>query len=383
MLSGKRWLYVLAGVVAGFSWWVKPHAAAPFVIVFAVYALVWRVWRREWLLVIVAGASVVCLELTMFWAKFGDPLYAIKAMRSGLSANYIDIKAEPLWGTTSLMFYFRQMFLDGRDMWIAPYLTVAGLFLLARARLHDHKIDFGSGYVSFWALSLVGIFSFFIYSVNPLKFIPKQDNYALMFFAPIALLAGYALSRMSGPLLVLTICAFAVGAMSLSALEAYAIKLHYSALKKAVAFAEQHPEARVFASHQAIAIAKLANLAVGIDRAPENLVPIGLIFKDQDAEPRSASPIRYAIADPSTPELVKPDQAGQIGRALAQCWQPAGTLSPEADGSGRHVVAFLSWLRPRLPAPVDRHLSFTNSMIAPRVASIFRFDPDSCVKRSG
>jgi Dolichyl-phosphate-mannose-protein mannosyltransferase len=381
--SGKRWLYVITGVAAGLSWWVKPHAAAPFVMVFAVYALVWRAWRREWLLVILAGACVVGLELAMFWAKFGDPLYAIKAMRSGLSANYIDTKAEPLWGSTSLFFYFRQMFLDGRDMWIAPYLAVAGLLLLARTRLRDHKIDFGSGYVSFWALSLLGIFSFFIYSVNPLRFIPKQDNYALMFFAPIALLAGFALSRMSGTLLAVTICVFAVGAMSLSALEAYAVSLHYSALKKTVSFAEEHPDARVFASHQAIGVAKLANLAAGRNGAPENLVPIGVISAPQDERPPPMSPSRYAIADPSTPELVKPEQAGQIGKVLAQCWQQVGTLSPEADGVGRHVVRFLSWLRPQLPTSVDRYLSFTNNMIVPRAATIFRFNPDSCEKRSG
>jgi hypothetical protein len=381
--SGKRWLYVITGVAAGLSWSVKPHAAAPFFMVFAVYAVVWRAWRREWLLVIVAGACVVALELAMFSAKFGDPLYAIKAMRSGLSSNYIDTKAEPLWGSSSLFFYFRQMFLDGRDMWIAPYLAAVGLLLLARTRLRDHKIDFGSGYISFWALSLLGIFSFFIYSVNPLRFIPKQDNYALIFFAPVALLAGYALSRMSGTLLAVTICVFAVGAMSLSALEAYAVSLHYSALKKAVSFAEEHPDARVFASHQAIGVAKLANLAAGRDGAPENLVPIGVISAPQDERPPPMSPSRYAIADPSTPELVKPEQAGQIGKVLAQCWQPVGTLTPEADGVGRHVVRFLSWLRPRLPTSVDRYLSFTNSMMVPRAATIFRFNPDSGEQRSG
>ncbi|MDQ6767281.1 MAG: glycosyltransferase family 39 protein, partial [Candidatus Eremiobacteraeota bacterium] len=145
--SGKRWLYIVTGIAVGFSWWVKPVAAVPFAVTFAVYALVWRVWRRSWLLIFVAGGCVIGLELAMFWAKFGDPLYAINAMRSGLNANYIGIQSDPLWGSTSPFFYFRQMFLDGRDMWLAPYLALAGLLLLAREELRRDERRFGSRYV--------------------------------------------------------------------------------------------------------------------------------------------------------------------------------------------------------------------------------------------
>src|SRR5262249_19008668 len=73
-------LYIVAGLAAGFSWWVKSQAAIPFFLALMLYALVWRRWRLEWLLTIGACGCAIALEFTLFWAKFGDPLFAIKAM---------------------------------------------------------------------------------------------------------------------------------------------------------------------------------------------------------------------------------------------------------------------------------------------------------------
>jgi len=272
------------------------------------------------------------------------------------------------------------MFLDGRDMWVVPYLGLAGLLLMVREEIRGRHLDFGSRFVTFWTVSLVSIFSFFIFSVNPLKLIPKQDNYALMFFVPIALFAGYALSRTGGILLISIICVFAVGATALSALQAYSIRLHYSSLKQTVSFGEEHPDTLVYVSHQAISVAYLAKLETGVLQAPANLVPIESLSTLDEAEKRSVTRPRYAVADPTSPAFVKPNHATQIAKALAECWQKVGRIRPEANRAGRYVVKFLAWLRPLLPWAIDRHLSFTNALIAPRDAEIFRFQPQSCEK---
>src|SRR5207245_2817072 len=85
-----------------------PQAAVPFAAVFAVYAVLWRTWRRQWLLVAAAAAVAVLLELAMFWAKFGDPLFAIKAILSGINRHYVQSHAIR-WCSDSPWFFLRRL----------------------------------------------------------------------------------------------------------------------------------------------------------------------------------------------------------------------------------------------------------------------------------
>src|SRR5206468_1666822 len=142
--------------------------------------------------------------------------YAIRLILDGVDRNYI--QSDSPWGSSAPSFYFRQMFLDGRDMWILPHAAVLGLALLTIGWIRRGRFETREGFIAFWALLLVFVFSFFVFSIDPLKFIPKQDNYALMFVAPVALLAGYAISRLSRSLVIGVLCFFAAGALSLSAL---------------------------------------------------------------------------------------------------------------------------------------------------------------------
>lgn len=371
--AGKTWLYVLAGAAAGFAWWVKPVAAIPFALIFVVYALVWRVWRREWLLVIAVGAGVVALELTMLWIKFGDPFYSINASRIGLSRTHM--QSDLLWGSRSPLFYFQQMFLDGRDMWITPHLALGGLLFISHDQWRRGKVNFGSSYVTFWALVLISIFSFFVYSLDPLLFIPKQTNYALIFFAPIALLGGYALSRLKGLVLIISVGIFLGGVLVLSALQGLGDELNYSALKKAETFARGHPEALVFVPQHVINAAYLANLATGNPSPPENFVPLRDLPIPRPTSQPFVERVRYAIADPLAPEMSKPAQGKKITQTLSSAsWQKIVELRPESNGIGRPVVTLLERLRPHLPLAIDRHLSFTDRLISPRAVEIFRED---------
>jgi len=317
----------------------------------------------------------VLLELAMFWAKFGDPLFAIKAVLSGINRHYVQALAIR-WGSDSPWFYFRQMFLDGRDMWLVPYFALAGLLLLARERFRGNAMHPGSHFIMFWALALVCIFSFFVYSLDPLKLMPKQENYALMFFAPIALLGGYALSRTKGFLLAVFLLMFATGASLLTAISGYNNQLHYSALQKAVSFSGENPEALVFVSRQAIHTAYLANLAAGIGRPPENLLPLDS-WPVLQASGNPGKRPQFAIVDPFTPEFASPDREREMTKVLSRCWRHFATLRPEAGGIGGLALRFLSWLRPVLPLLIDRQLSFVYRLTTQREVRIYHYAPDT------
>jgi hypothetical protein len=364
----KRW-YVLAGLAAGFSWWVKPHAAVPFATVFVLDALLWRTWKREWLLLVGAGVMVVLLELAMFALKFGDPLFAIKAILTGINRNYI--ASDPMWGSDSPAFYFRQMFIDGRDMWLLPFFALAGLVLVTRKRSSDGKA-FGARFMAFWAVALVSIFSFFVLSVHPMKWIPKQENYALMFLAPLAVLGGYALAQLRTLPLALALTVFAVGAWSLAALESYRVELHYSGLHKSTAFARSHPDASVYLSRQAMNEAYLANLSAGVTARLRNALPISTLVSEPIMN-ASAHDVRFALIDRDTPEFASTQQARTLQETMGRCWQRVATLEREAHGPGAHVLRVLSALRPRLPPVINRHLGFTDKLTAPPEIGVYEF----------
>ena len=374
--SSAKWLYFVTGVAVGFSWWIKPIAAVPFALTFAVYAVIWRLWRREWILAILGGGLTVCLELVMLWSQFGDPFHSIKANFSGVSHYFIQSNAP--WGSHSPWFYFRQMFLDGRTMWIVPHFALVGLLFFAWDKRHAGNGNAGNGseFVVFWAITLVSLFSFFVYSVNPVKFIPKQTNYALIFFAPVALLGGYALSRMNQIWLLGLICAFILGTLPLSALLQYGDRLNFSVIEKAQSFAKEHPEALVFTSHQAIGSASLTDLAVGQPGISENLRSIDLLSSGQSSANGDSNRLRFAIVDPLSPEFTQENQAKLIAKTLAKCWQRITSFRPIASGFGEPVVALMSQLRPLLPRLVDRHLSFTDKLISPPMVEIFQSRPD-------
>ena len=371
--SRAKWLYFATGAAIGFSWWIKPIAAVPFALIFVIYALIYWRWRREWILVFLGGIFAVAIEFAVLWIQFGDPLYTIKANLAGV--NHYFVKSDAPWGSHSPWYYFRQMFLDGRDMWIVPFLAIGGLFLVVRGETKRgiENAASGSRYICFWAISSVCMFSFFFYSVNPVKFIPKQANYALVFFAPLALLGGYALSRMKRIARAGALFLFILGAMPLSALWQLNDKLHFSAIEKTRSFAKDHPHALVFASSQVLASVVLENLSAGRQGTKENLRPIGALATDQYVNSGDSNKQQFAIVDPLSPETVQVYPAKSIANILATCWQKVTSFAPNGEGDRPPVVELLSQIRSRLPQFVDRHLSFTNKLISPPVVNVFEF----------
>jgi len=371
--SRSKWAYVGAGVALGLSWWIKPHAMVPFALVFAAYALVSRTWRREWILVVAAAAVMVAMEFLMFRVKFGDAFFGLKLLLGGFSQSYV--ASDSVWGSSSPWFYFRQMFVDGRDLWLVPLLAVGGLWMLIRARFQARDAEW-SRRIAFWAVAMVSIFSFLPINLHPFKWIPKQENYALMFVAPLALLGGYALSRLRGMWLVAAAGLFAIPACALSALESYRIALHYSTLEKTVAFAREHPNALVYASSQAVNSAHLDDLLENTVQHPANLVSVTM-QPDGDLLRQSPEKERFVVVDPATPEFLSQARRDALQSLIGRCVRPVATLAPTADGFGVPVMRALAVLRPHLPRAIDRQLGFIDPLASPPGATVYQFKPET------
>jgi hypothetical protein len=249
-----------------------------------------------------------------------------------------------------------------------------GLVLVTRKRSSDGDA-FGARFTAFWTVALVSIFSFFVFSAHPLKWIPKQDNYALMFLAPLALLGGYALAQLRTLPLALLLIVFAGGAWSLAALESHRVQLHYSGLHKSAAFARSHPDASVYLSGQAINDYYLANLSAGVTARPRNVLRISTLISEPSTNV-SAHEVRFVVIDRDTPEFANIQQLRMLQERMGRCWQRVATLEREARGPGAQVLGVLSQLRPLLPPVVNRQLSFIDKLTAPSEIGVYEFLKD-------
>jgi 4-amino-4-deoxy-L-arabinose transferase-like glycosyltransferase len=369
----SRWAYVVAGIALGLSWWIKPHAMVPFTFVFAAYALVYRTWRREWLLVALAAGAMLAIELLMFRLKFGDALFGLHVLLGGFNRSYV--ASDSMWGSSSPWFYFRQMFVDGRDLWLLPLLAVGGLWMLTRSRF-EARDSWWSRRIAFWAVAMVCVFSFLPIHLQPFKWIPKQENYALMFVAPLALLGGFALSRLPNAWLAAGVAVFAIGACALSALESYRVALHYSSVKQTLDFARAHPDSVVFASSQAVKSAYLDNLLANAVQSSGNLVSVTM-RPDADLLLQSPDKERFVVVDPSTPEFLSQSSRDAVQRLIGRCARPVATFVPTANGPAVPVMRALSLVRPRLPGVIDRQLGFVDSLASPPQTTVYGFKPEA------
>ena len=326
--SRSKWAYVGAGVALGLSWWIKPHAMVPFTLVFAAYAPAWRTWRREWILLVGAAGAMVAMEFLMFRVKFGDALFGFKVLLGGFSQSYV--ASDSHWGRASAVVLLSADVCRWPGSLAPSVAGVGGLWMLARSRFQARDAEW-SRRVAFWAVAMVCVFSFLPISLQPFKWIPKQENYALMFVAPLALLGGYALSRLRG------CCSSRPSACSRLGLARFRRSSHTGSRftirrwQRTVAFAREHPDALVYASSQAVKSAYLDNLLEHPVQHAANLLSVTL-QPDGDLLRQSPEKERFVVVDPSTPEFLSQARRDALQRLIGRCARPVATFLPTADG---------------------------------------------------
>lgn len=352
--SGSTAALVVSGLACGFAGWIKPEPTAVFGLVLCGLALFHLPRYRQlfWLLLGVVLATIP--NLLLFQWAYGDALYYLNAGRRNIETNFVQ-NASP-WGDHSAGYYLRLMFRDGRAFWLVPLMAIPGLAVALRERINPRAGRF----LALWAIALIGAFSLFIYSVSPLRLIPKQVNYALMFAAPVAALAGLGLARLSLRLAIPVFVTVAAGGITLAGIEAHARQLHGEANGNVLSFARAHPDALVLGGTQAVNLNEWDRLAS--KPYAHNLVKID----DFRHKPELLDKARqiYVTDHPAWPEY-----SGTPPAPLNAAMQPCLSTVDEMYGTGnpvtRGIVAAVARLRTHLPPAIDRQVSFTDQAIKP------------------
>jgi 4-amino-4-deoxy-L-arabinose transferase-like glycosyltransferase len=347
--------YVLAGVSAGLVFWVKESVFPVYLLVFGLYAIVsWR-WNWRWLLV--AGSALAVLaanSLLMAWIT-GDPLHVFHVIQKNMQTP------NPVLSPTrgrSPDYYFKYLFIDIKHTWLLAYIALGGLILIVK-NWGGAKRDWNSGaYVALWSIGLVLVFSFMVVSGKPLRFIPKQTNYMLIFVAPLAMLGGYFLSRLGKKVSWAIVGMYIFGGVALSAFEQQVIHAFTANSKATFAFAQANQDAEIYGSTNAVRTAHYAKLFAENANAVHDIYHLSMLEDRLAARASSTgSPVHqaYAVIDTGTIGWGKSESMDLL--KIPACWQRREELKPIGFGSGRYVTDWIRNLASAVPGPIGERLA--------------------------
>lgn len=288
--------FFITGLVCGFIFWIK-ETNIVFMAFFAIYALIFRVWNRKWLWMILGAVAMVSANCLFLWRISGNPFLVFDAavkiahLNTGKLFDVGLINSSPL-------FYIKNLYFNGLDTWIMPFFAMGGLLLWGRDAIAG-KDDWGTRFVAVCGLGLLVLFSLMVISLTPIRFIPKQTNYILILVAPFCLLTGYFLARLKGSLLLIALLSFALPSVLLAAMSQRSIQIFTGNSKATYLFANTHQNAYVYGGTNSIRVAEV--LAIINDDGKNQIKPIAELFQSgiKNKPNDSGTPI-YAIFDPQT-----------------------------------------------------------------------------------
>lgn len=336
-----RW-HLVAGLAAGFVWWIKSAVALVYVPVFAVYLIRERSLSVKWVIMGAGFIGMVVLNSLIFWIMQGDFWYLVRLTTSGATeyAQQAEMISAP-------GYYLYLLLLDIRHTWLLGPLALLGLLLwIWRSRTDD-----GLTRIAIWGIGLVGLFSLFPVSVSPIVFVTKQVNYLLIFLAPLALLGGYALSRLpSRASFCVAGLIVGVGVIG-SALEQLVIRSFVANSKAALAYANVVDRPLYLMTN-----AFRYNLYTRLFATPSDKATKIHKLKDLESDqsslastaPDGSGFIAYAVYDTQAADWGKDDRSFTDPASLPSCWRRVRDLAPLDPGAGAALVAGLvqsgSWL---------------------------------------
>ncbi|HRL76431.1 MAG TPA: glycosyltransferase family 39 protein [Candidatus Accumulibacter phosphatis] len=369
--TGRREYYLCAGLAAGFVWWIKSSVALVYVLVFALYLVRERRLHSKWLLMATGFLAMLALNGLVFLVM-EDDFWKLWRMTTSGAAEYVQ-KISP---DTDPGFYLRLLLLDVKHTWLLGPLAAAGLVLWLTRQRHDD----GLTRVAIWCLGLIGAFSLFIVSFKPLLLITKQVNYAIVFLAPLALLAGYALSRLGRRLSIIVAVAVIIplGVIG-TALEQQVIQSFVANSKAALRFASEHPGAAVYGMTNATRTGNYARLFATSPAEVPRIHDIQLLAAGTPGMPLSRGTegfAAYAIFDRQTAGWGKQGPYSSLD-GLPSCWVRLGELQPTGMGLGSRLVGSLSSAAAVLPTAIGQKVaSRLDALAHPLPATIFGITPE-------
>ena len=346
--SGNSRAYLVAGLAAGWSIWVK-QSTVFYLLVFLLYPLLFWRFDRRWGWMVLGFALVVGANLVWFAALTGDPLYMVHAVRDRLGSGYLEEGLADGSIVNEPGFYLGYLFVKVYQTVALGLLFVAGLF--AGPREGAKRTLFRQ--VLWWSLGLLAILSLLPVSLSPLVLVPKQSNYLLIFVAPLCLVAALALARLPSRVSAVLTAAIVVVCVLLTLLQQASVRVFTANSRAAVEFARARPDAAVYATTNAFRAAAFGNLV-----EPAR-IPVRIGSMDELAA-AATDRERLVILDTQTWTWALREPIRRL-QDVPPCWLRETTLVPIADGAGVHLAAAAGKIVAAVPGL---------AAIAPRLAAL-------------
>jgi hypothetical protein len=328
--DGRAALYMVAGLLAGWVFWIKPPAIV-YGLVFPLLVMPGHRWGVKRLWFVIGGTTLLIAHLALFWVIYGDPMYFFRSHHDYVKETYVfgDSTDTSLWAYVVLL--FAKIYHTGLLGWLALAGCIRGL-----TQRNQPEIRF----VLIWGLGLLLIFSALPISLSPLKFIAKQSNYMAIFTLPLALMAGWFLAQQGRTIAFLLGGAMVASGICLAALEQQVISVVMVNGRSAAVFAEAHPGTPVFGPLTAQRQSKLQRVVRGSLDASRDIRPLADLARLPLADGAADDIVAYTIEDPHMGNWPEARREAELAE-LKNCRAWVGQLEASDLGYGRLVLAAL------------------------------------------
>ena len=328
--DGRPALYLVAGLLAGWVFWIKQPAIV-YGLVFPLLVMPGHRWGVKRLWFVVGGMTLLMAHLALFWLIYVDPAFFFGSYHDYIKEIYVlgDSTDTSLWTYAALL--FAKIYHTGVLGWLALAACIWGL-----AQRNQPEIRF----VLVWGLGLLLIFSALPISLSPLKFIAKQSNYMAIFTLPLALMAGWFLAQQGRAIAYLLGGGMAASGICLAALEQQVISVATVNGRSAAVFAEAHAGTPVFGPLTAQRQSKLQRVMRGSLDFSRDIRPLRDLAQLPFADGAADDIIAYTVEDPQMgnwPEARREPELAELNNCRA--W--VGQLEASDLGYGRLVLAGL------------------------------------------
>ena len=328
--DGRASLYLVAGLLAGWVFWIKPPAIV-YGLVFPFLVLVChpRGEKRMWF--VFGGLTLLIAHLLLFWVIYGDPLYFFRSYHDYVKETYVLGDNTDTSLSAYVLLLFAKIYHTGLLGWLALAGCIAGF-----TQRNQPEIRF----VVTWGLGLLLIFSALPISLSPLKFVAKQSNYMSIFTLPLALMAGWFLAQQGRTIALLLGGAMIASGIFLAALEQQVVSVVTVNGRSAALFAEAHTGTPVFGPLTAQRQSKLRRILRGSLDVSGDIRPVADLAQLPLTADAADDIVAYIIEDPQMgnwPEARREPELSELKNCRAWVEQlEGGDL-----GYGRSVVAGL------------------------------------------